>query len=227
MRKGTHWTRFTEAQVRSCRRAYADGWTVRQLATLLHKRPQAMSMALRGVTFGDLPGAIPVLRPTKAARAHGRPSVPGRPRDLGNPAAKLDEDAVLAIRTAAAGESQSALAARYGVRPVAISRVLRRLTWKHVGGPAAPVRRRTKLDPDQVAAIRAAAASGETSRALAARFGVNEGTIRRIRSGQTGSPSRRRRTRPDRATCPDMLRRLRSFPDPISTVAKNAAIRFG
>jgi uncharacterized protein YjcR len=67
-----------------------------------------------------------------------RQGVEGR-RTIGehNPRAKLTAAQVLEIREryAAGGIDQTALAAEYGVEQTAISALLRRETWTHVGGP--------------------------------------------------------------------------------------------
>lgn len=53
-----------------------------------------------------------------------------------DPAAKLTDDMIIAIRTRAAnGEKNRALAAEYGVAESLISGIIRGSRWKHVGGP--------------------------------------------------------------------------------------------
>lgn len=57
-----------------------------------------------------------------------------RPRGARNPAAKLTEGQVLALRAeyAGGGISQRALAARYGVSPALVSYIVTRKWWAHI-----------------------------------------------------------------------------------------------
>lgn len=61
----------------------------------------------------------------------------GRHRDISlpgelNPRVKLTEAQVLEIRASYPGVRQVDLAAKYGVKQVAISRIVRRVSWKHL-----------------------------------------------------------------------------------------------
>lgn len=56
-----------------------------------------------------------------------------RPRGVGHALAKLTEEDVIAIRAAvASGETQTAVAGRYGLHKTNVSCIVRRVTWAHV-----------------------------------------------------------------------------------------------
>ncbi len=76
---------------------------------------------------------MPVVPPERRPRGDGHPSRT-KPeclkRGVEHPAAKLDEDQVRAIRLGS--DSCAALGKKYGVAPVTISRIKRRLIWSHI-----------------------------------------------------------------------------------------------
>lgn len=103
--------------------------------------------------------------------------------------AKLTAAAVREIRLAASrGEKHADIAIRFGVCEATIQHVARRRTWKHVDDGIAyqPRDRRgeqrgnSKLTEDDVLAIRAALAIGETHESLATRFQVSRSNIYQI-----------------------------------------------
>lgn len=99
-------------------------------------------------------------------------------------ASKLSASDVGAIRErAAAGETQAALAAVFGVRQGHIGRIVRGEEWAHL--PVLTGRHRAKLDAEQVAALRAQRAAGASLRDLAARFGVGTKHVWRIATGES------------------------------------------
>jgi transposase len=168
---------LTDQQVLDCRQAAAAGLTINQLAHDLGVGPWVVKLAVQGRTYRHLPGAI-----TRGHKNFARGS--------GCPYAKLDERRVLAIRAAVArGESQRALAARHGVSYSALLNAVQGRTWRHLPGALPRGRQHfargsdsphAKLDERRVLAIRAAAARGESQRALAARHGVSPSAIRAI-----------------------------------------------
>lgn len=105
-------------------------------------------------------------------------------------------------RRYAAGESQHALAAEFGVVPSAVSNAIRGVTWTHIASDTDEVRpahvgdtagernTKAKLTWAAVAEIRRRyAAGGVTYRALAAEYGVDFTIIARVVAGKTWKPS--------------------------------------
>lgn len=100
--------------------------------------------------------------------------------------AKLTEVQVIEIRAAAeAGGAVEDLATRFGVTAVMIHRITTGRAWSHVGGPLRKMAERSKLTPDNVRAIRAAFSAGEPRTPLAAKYGLDYGTITAIVTGRT------------------------------------------
>lgn len=106
-----------------------------------------------------------------------------------NPAAKLTAADVAEIRNrVAAGETQRAVARRYGVSKGALCLMISGKTWATAGGPVrtAPNRRPgAKLTPDAVEDIRRRVAAGETQRSVASEHGVSQGAVNMIILGRT------------------------------------------
>lgn len=100
--------RLTEAVVLECRRRYAAGETQTALASEYSVSVSSMSLAVRGITWSHLPGAVPV-----------------RPGFAGHGAKLSPESAREVRRRYAAGESRIALAAEYGVTRSTVWRVIR------------------------------------------------------------------------------------------------------
>jgi transposase len=173
---------LTDDQVLTCRQAVAAGQSITQLAHDLGVGTWVVKLAVAGRTYRHLPGAVPRTRKNVA-------------RGSDSPHAKLDEQRVRDIRAAVArGETQRALAQRYGVSYSTVLNAVQGRTWRHL--PGAPTRGHqnfargtdsphAKLDDRRVRDIRAAVARGESQRALAARHGVSSSTIRAAVQGRT------------------------------------------
>lgn len=98
--------------------------------------------------------------------------------------AKLDEAKVRHIRQLyAAGESAEELAERFNVRPLAVRRAVKRITWKHVDGGSAlrqhlgQQHHSAKLTIVDVIEMRQRHANGESTGVLAAKYPVSQKTI--------------------------------------------------
>ena len=93
-----------------------------------------------------------------------------------HPEAKLTEQIVATIRQAYAngGQTENALAVKYGVSWSAIGQILRGNTWRHVEGPRIPkgVYPNRKLTEQDVAEMRRLRKQGVSVTALAKRFGI-------------------------------------------------------
>jgi hypothetical protein len=113
--------KLSEQVVVECRRRYADGERLSVLMVEFGMTVAGMSNAISGKTWGWLPGAVPVDR-----KRHGR-------RGAEHHAAKLTPEIVReARRRNAAGESQYALAAEYGVAQPTLQAAIAGRKWKHV-----------------------------------------------------------------------------------------------
>lgn len=107
--------------------------------------------------------------------------------------ARFTDGDIIDIRESfAAGENQTSIARRFGTAPAVISKIVRGEAWGHVGGPILPLGHAkgerhpfAKLTADDVREARERAASGETVRDLALRFGVNPATMRDAVTGRT------------------------------------------
>jgi DNA-binding MarR family transcriptional regulator len=112
-----------------------------------------------------------------------------------NNVAKLTESDVLAIRErAAAGEILNNLAEEYGVTSIVISKIVRGLSWKHVGGPLTNIGKGTrvgifhgsdnrfaKFTEDDIRTIRQLAAAGEYTKAkIAKMYNTTDANISKI-----------------------------------------------
>lgn len=119
--------RFTEAQVRAIRSEYAGGGvSTLTLAERHGVSDTTIGHMLRGNTWAHV----------AASDGLGRISDPSRRGKPGasNNSAKLDEDAVRAIRRLyrEGGHTCAALAQQFGVSDVAVGFIVKRRTWKHV-----------------------------------------------------------------------------------------------
>jgi hypothetical protein len=105
-----------------------------------------------------------------------------------NPRAKLNDQAVLAIRfSRAAGARLEILAALHQVGQAVISGITTGRSWQHVDGPLTRglhFARNVKLNPQAVTEIRQLISGGARQKEVAARFGVTEGTVRYVISGR-------------------------------------------
>lgn len=112
-----------------------------------------------------------------------------------NHVAKLTESDVLAIRErAAAGEVLNTMAIEYGVTSIVISKIVRGLSWKHVGGPLTNIGKGTrvgifhgsdnrfaKFTEDDIREIRRLAATGEYTKAkIAKMYNTTDANISKI-----------------------------------------------
>ena len=88
---------------------------------------------------------------------------------------KLDAEKVMAIREryAAGGTTYASLAAEYGVDQSAIGEVVTGFTWSHVGGPITKPGHAYKLTDDDVRAIRARHAAGESCGSISRSTGLS------------------------------------------------------
>jgi predicted DNA-binding protein (UPF0251 family) len=100
--------------------------------------------------------------------------------------AKLTAADVDAIRASfAAGETQQAIAKRYGVGGQHVSRIVHRETWFHVAANGSLPEKRRHLTDEEVVAIRAAFAAGEPRKALAERYSVTSTAITAVVRGKS------------------------------------------
>jgi hypothetical protein len=90
------------------------------------------------------------------------------------------------------GETQTAIAAEYGMGPATIGDIVAGKTWRHAGGPVTPPRgssgethSNAKLTWASVDSIRARAAAGEMKAALGREFGVSAQVIASVVQGKT------------------------------------------
>ena len=99
----------------------------------------------------------------------------------------LSPATVLAMReAAAAGESAASLARRYGVGCTTAERIVRGETYRDLGGPTSPPRRKPKaLDPVTVAEIRTERARGRSVADIARQYGITRQACDRIVRGIT------------------------------------------
>lgn len=101
--------------------------------------------------------------------------------------AKFTEDQVLEIRRLrASGVSPKELAEAYGVTRVNICELSRGRSWKHLPEKFVPTPRKS-LDPKAVQEIRDCRRKGETLRAIGAKFGICNTTVKKLVDGKTYS----------------------------------------
>ena len=102
-----------------------------------------------------------------------------------HPLARLTESAVLDIRDSyARGETQTVLAARYGVHQTTLHAVVHGRIWRHVGGPTVTRRMNERLTDAQVDAIRLRHSLGVIGPSKRAKmYRVSRETIWRIAHG--------------------------------------------
>ena len=113
--------KLTEEIVLECRRRYAAGESQKDLAGEFGVTGPVLSEAITGRSWAWLPGAVPT--------DTGRQGTKG----TAHPGAKLTPEIVReARRRNAAGESQYALAAEYGVAQQTLQAAIVRRTWKNV-----------------------------------------------------------------------------------------------
>lgn len=106
--------KLTEDIVRACRTRYATGESQAALAREFSVSDQALSKAIRGLTWGHVETGDLAVRPNPCAK-------------------KLTADIVRECRTRhAAGELQKTLAAEFGVSALTMSLAIRGITWKEV-----------------------------------------------------------------------------------------------
>ena len=111
-------SKLTAEIVAECRRRYTAGETHRRLAAEFGVAQPTLSNAITGRTWGWLPGAVPADR-----KRH-------KQRGTAHHAAKLTPEIIAEARDRnAAGESQRALAAEYGVTQATLWKALSGATW--------------------------------------------------------------------------------------------------
>jgi hypothetical protein len=114
-------SRLTDDAVIEARKRYAAGEPMHALAAEFGVSGAAMSNAVSGKNWSWLPGAVPV--------DHNRHGTKG----TAHHAAKLTPEIVReARRRNAAGESQRALAAEYGVKQPTLQKAITGATWRNV-----------------------------------------------------------------------------------------------
>ena len=116
--------KLTAEIVTECRRRYAAGERLGQLAAEFGINPASMSQVVSGATWAWLPGAIPV-DPKRHARC-----------GTAHHAAKLTPDVIAEARErCASGEKQRDVAASYGVVQATLWKALNGRTWAHLQRP--------------------------------------------------------------------------------------------
>lgn len=122
VRDGTHtrgeraWkVKLTEAEVADCRRRYAAGESIAQIASVYGLSRQGMGSVIRGINWAWLPGAV---EPERRGSRHR---------------AKLTAEIVLECRARhAGGEDAETLASEFGVAKVTMQQAIVGRTWKNL-----------------------------------------------------------------------------------------------
>jgi DNA invertase Pin-like site-specific DNA recombinase len=158
-------------------RTYADEWAA---------QPGNLERSARleklGISVAAGSGKVEITRPGKTVSTGI--TAPAKARGSHHGGAKLTETIVRECRARyAAGETQAALAAEFGVSAQAMSKAIRSLHWQHVNGETEGLSKRlarpavSKLTADIVRECRTRHAAGETGKALAAEFGVTSAAM--------------------------------------------------
>ena len=184
--------KFTEAQILEMRSEKYAGWTQRAIAESFGTSQKAVSSILRRERWMhlDSSGDAPIAQ--ERARVF-------LPRSEQNRKTKVTEAQVLEIRSGKfAGWSQSAIAALFGIKRGAVSKILRRERWTHLDSSGdAPIAsgrgRNTRGEKNGLAKLTAAAVieirneenASKTLQELAEHFGVDVTTISCIRLRKT------------------------------------------
>ena len=106
-----------------------------------------------------------------------------RKSGVDDPQAKIKNEAdIIYIRENPDNLTGKELAEKFGMTPAAISKIQIGKTYENAGGSIRQTRKKTPRIPDEIrAAIRADWATGQyTQRELARKYGVSQGTIRKI-----------------------------------------------
>lgn len=177
--------KLTEAQVLNLRERADSGESYGSLGRAFRiSDVQAMSIA-RGESWPHVGG--PRTEPRPAGK---RPA----PKGAANPAAKLAEEDVVAIRhRIAEGAKRKDVAAAFGISENQLRSIATGKSWKHAGGPITPSRSQrakpsevvARIGPGVVAEVRCRHAGGEGTTALARELGVSKRTILNWVQGKT------------------------------------------
>lgn len=116
---------LTSSIVAEMRKLYLTGMSFTKIAAQFQTSCNNACSAIRGETWGHIPGAIPL-------RTDDR--LPARVRGEEQHHAKLTQDDIVKIRKRydGGGISMSQLGLQYGVHATAICKIVKRQAWKHI-----------------------------------------------------------------------------------------------
>jgi hypothetical protein len=119
--------KLTDADVRRARRMARRCHDSSEIAKVFGVRPSTIANAIRGKTWGHVPGALPDWEASGVGALH--------------PRARFGNRDIWTMRAmVAAGWPQWQVAWRYGIDIGHISRIVARKTWAHLGDPPHPIR---------------------------------------------------------------------------------------
>lgn len=188
-------SKLGEAGVYNIRTSFASGkWTLKRLARKYGVAIETIYKIVHGATWTHVGGPIaPMVGPRRGDNHPARTRPECVPRGQATGHAKLSAEQVVELRERAASGKHTLqeLADAYGVSKPLVCLITKGRVWTHVGGPLSTERRRrapdgfargeatghATLTEDDVRAIRAAAATKESQRAIAARFGVSPSSV--------------------------------------------------
>ncbi len=173
-----HWKAgLSDSDVSAARELYAEGTSVKDIASALGRPEASLHAALVGRTRTNAPGPLYTggkRQPTATERARGERHA----------LAVLTNEIVVAIRRRVrAGESYRSLAVEYGTDKSQISKAARGETWAHVTEPVvtdAPAR--AGLTPERRREIREAFATGVMKKTLCDDYGISLPTLNKVLS---------------------------------------------
>jgi hypothetical protein len=122
-----HSAKLTEADVRRARRMARRCHDLSKIAKVFGVQPSTIANAIRGKTWGHVPGALPDWEASGVGALH--------------PRARFGDRDIWTMRAmVAAGWPQGQVAQRYGIDIGHISRIVARKVWAHLGDPPHPIR---------------------------------------------------------------------------------------
>lgn len=162
--EGSHFAKLTEGDVRKIRAALANGERYGDLARQFGVGKSAIGEIARRRNWAYVEDGLGAI-------------MAGAPRGEANSQTKLTEGDVIRIRELAAnGATLLALSVEFGICTSTARFIIKRQTWKHVGGPEfrPPSGRNgyTRLTESDVIAIRSASAKGARRKDLAHQYGI-------------------------------------------------------